>query len=186
MKKKDALTRMAHKEGYRARSAYKLKQINKKFSLIHEGNDVLDLGCFPGGWLIASKEASITGRVVGLDLEQIEPIEGVEFFRCDVKDAGKVAKGKFDVVLSDMAPNTTGNRNLDVSRSFDLAMLALKTARKKLNKNGNFVCKIFQGKETEEFMDEVKKHFKNVRFFKPEASKKRSMEMYVVAQGFKG
>ncbi len=175
---------MAKKEGYRARSAYKLKHIIRKFKLIKEGDDVLDLGCFPGGWLITAKETSITGRVVGLDIEDIQPIEDVEFYCCDIKHINKFIKGKFDVVLSDMAPKTSGIKSLDAGRSFDLAMLALKTATKKLNKNGSFLCKIFQGKESEEFLDKVKKKFRQVRGFKPEASKKRSKEMYIIGMGF--
>lgn len=177
---RDYYTLKAKKEGFRARSAYKLIQINRKYKLIKKNDDVLDLGCWPGGWLIASKKIS-QGRIVGIDLKQITPIENVEFVKGDVSEVS--IEGKFDVVLSDMAPSTSGIIELDVMKSLELAELALEVALKKLKKNGNFLVKVFQGEGFEEFLKKVKKNFKLAKAFKPEASKSKSKEMYIVGLG---
>lgn len=178
---KDSYTVRAKKAGMRARSAYKLIQLNKRYNLIKKGDDVLDLGCWPGGWLIASQRISFTGRIVGVDLTEIKPIEGVEFIKGDVNKV-KI-EGKFDVVLSDMAPKTSGIMSMDVERSIDLARMALKKAKKHLKPNGNFLVKVFQGKGFDEFLKEVRKSFRFAKTTKPEASRKRSKEVYIVATG---
>ncbi len=182
---KDYYTRKSREEGYYARSVYKLKQLNKKYSIIKQGDKVLDLGCSPGGWVQVSLEiVGKEGSVVGIDLEKAKvKAENFKFIQGDVYDKKNLeVVEKFDVVLSDMAPKTSGIRDLDQERSFDLAKQALSVAKKKLKVGGNFVCKIFQGKDYPNFINQVKKEFKFVKTFKPEASKSGSKEMYVVGK----
>ena len=180
---KDKYTIKAKKEGLRARSAYKLLQLNKKYQIIKLKDNVLDLGCWPGGWLVVSKRISKTGRIVGVDLTKIKPVEGVEFIQGDINKI-KIG-GEFDVVLSDMAPKTTGIHVLDVEGSIDLARMALKFAQKHLKEGGNFLVKVFQGQGFDEYLKDVKKQFKFAKTTKPEASRKRSKEVYIVGFGFK-
>jgi len=180
---KDFYTRKSREEGYHARSVYKLKQINKKYSLIKKGDKVLDLGCSPGGWIQASLE--ITGEkgfVTGIDINNIKKIKSknFRFIKEDIDDVN--LEEKFDVILSDMAPKTTGDQALDHERSYDLSKTALEIAKKNLKEKGNFLCKIFQGKNYQKFLDEVKKNFEFVKTVKPEASKRKSKEMYVIGK----
>lgn len=183
---KDFYTRKSREEGYYARSAYKLKQINKKYNLIRKGNKVLDLGCSPGGWVQASLEITgPEGFVVGVDITSMKKIgaKNFRFIKSDVAEAQ--IEGVFDVIVSDMAPKTTGIQELDHERSFDLAKTALEIAKKHLKQGGNFLCKIFQGKYYQEFLNEVKKNFEFSKTVKPEASKRQSKEMYVIGKCFK-
>ena len=183
---KDFYTRKSREEGYYARSAYKLKQINKKYNIIKKGDEVLDLGCSPGGWIQASLEiVSKNGYVMGIDIVNVKKIEAknFEFIKSDIHKTD--LKRNFDAVLSDMAPRTTGMRDLDQERSYDLAKQALETAKKHLKSGGNFLCKIFQGPKYNEFMKEVRKNFEFIKTVKPKASKKQSKEMYVVGKCMK-
>lgn len=184
MMRKDRLTIKAKSSGLRARSAFKLFDINDKFKIIKKGDSVLDLGCWPGGWLIAAKKIGAI-RLVGIDLHDIEQIPGVDAFRGDALEVAKTIKEKFDVVLSDMAPKTTGIINIDVDRSLALAEMALEIALEKLKPNGSFLVKVFQGKGFNEFVIELRKHFSSVKITKPEASKMRSKELYIVATRLK-
>lgn len=189
MRQRDHFTRRAVQEGYRARSAYKLKQISRKYELITHGKSVLDLGSWPGGWLLVAKELSRTGRIVGVDLTPIKPVNGVEFIHGDV-NAKEVQDrilsfGKFDVVLSDMAPKTSGIIHLDVERSIDLSRMSLRIAKKVLKPGGYFLCKVFQGVGFEEFLREAKSNFDFCKSVKPEASRNESKEIYIVAKGFR-
>ncbi len=182
---KDYYTRKSREEGYYARSVYKIKELNKKYKLIKQGDKVLDIGCSPGGWVQAALEVvGKKGYVVGIDLERVKvKAENFRFIQGDVYD-NKIPDdiGVVDVVLSDIAPKTSGVKELDQERSYDLAKQALKISKKKLKKGGNFLCKIFQGKEYIRFIKEVEKEFKFVRTAKPEASKKGSKEMYVIGK----
>jgi 23S rRNA (uridine2552-2'-O)-methyltransferase len=182
----DKYTDKALAEGLRARSSYKLIQINEKYHIVKRGNDVLDLGCWPGGWMIAAKRMG-ANKVLGIDLANIEPVVGAEFIQGDIFESKTTRKiiGAFDVVLSDLAPKTSGIRHLDVARSLDLTNAALKIAIKHLKPNGNFLVKVFQGEGYKEFFNEVKKHFMFVKTVKPEASRERSMEVYLLGIGFK-
>lgn len=180
---RDHYTIKAKAEGFRARSAYKLLQMQARYSLVHKKDDVLDLGCWPGGWLIALKKLT-AGRIVGIDLQRIEPIAGVEFIRGDIREV-KI-EGVFRVVISDMAPKTTGMKDVDAARSAELAFIALEKAKEHLAQGGNFLAKIFQGEDFEDFLKEVRKYFATVKAHKPEASKSKSKEMYILGFGFKG
>jgi len=182
---KDFYTKKSRKEGYYARSAYKLKQLNKKYQIIKKGDRVLDLGCSPGGWVQAALEiVGNEGDIVGIDLENAKvKAENFTFIKADIYNKEVIdSLEKFDVVLSDMAPKTSGIRELDQERSYDLARQALTVAKKKLKTCGNFVCKIFQGRDYQNFINEVKKEFKFVKTAKPEASKSGSKEMYIIGK----
>lgn len=183
---KDFYTRKSREEGYYARSVYKLKHINKKYNLIRKDDKVLDLGCSPGGWVQASLEIiGPEGFVVGIDIVPVKRIEAknFRFIKSNIEEAQ--IEEMFDVILSDMAPKTTGIRDLDQERSYDLAKTALETAKKHLKQGGNFLCKIFQGPRYQEFLNEVKKEFEFVKTVKPEASKRESKEMYVIGKCMK-
>lgn len=190
MIKKDKLTIRAKKEGLRARSAYKLLEINKKYKIIKFRFDVLDLGSWPGGWLIVSKKASKTGYVLGVDTKPIDSIPGCNFIKADIylEDIIEKIKQKnpsFNVVLSDLAPKTTGIKELDRERSKDLGFQALKIAEQVLKVNGNFLCKFFQSEEQKKLFIKMKTKFNIIKIVKPPSSKKRSVEIYLLGIGFK-
>jgi 23S rRNA (uridine2552-2'-O)-methyltransferase len=182
----DHYTRRARKENYPARSIYKLQEIQQKFGLIRRGHRVLDLGCAPGSWLLyAARQVGPGGRVLGIDL-QPPPVDlpaNVTVTIGDVAEwsAGPAAgQGDFDVVLSDMAPATTGNKTVDTARSQGLCETALGIARQVLRPGGAFVCKIFRGPDFDAFHQAVKSAFEQVRIFKPRSSRKASREIFVV------
>ncbi len=145
------------------------------------------MGCFPGSWLQVINQ--LKARAFGVDIKQISKIPNVRFILGDIKEEKTIEKiknlGKFDVVLSDLAPNTSGNQLLDEERSYELSLAAFNIAEEVLRPKGNFVCKIFQGERFNEFLNLVRKNFSFVKSTKPEASKKKSKEMYIVALGYK-
>jgi 23S rRNA (uridine2552-2'-O)-methyltransferase len=184
---KDHYYRLAKEEGFRARSAYKLMQINEKFHVIKKGDSVVDLGAAPGGWLQVAEKLS-GGKIVGVDLEGITPIPGVITFRADITAESTVdlvkeaLGGDADVVICDAAPNLSGAWDRDHAVSVDLARSAFKMARKLLKPRGNFVVKVFQGDMFLDFLNEVRKEFATVHAYSPPASRKESAETYVVAK----
>ncbi len=187
---------MAKKEGYRARSAYKLQQINEKYRIVSRGAAVADLGCAPGGWSQVLVEAvGQDGVVVGVDLQRMKPIPGARFIRGDftkrethaklaelLADAGR---DRLDCVLSDMAPDMSGNYELDQIRSIQLAEMALDFAGHHLRPGGHFACKVFEGADFQQFRNEVRTRFKGLYQFHPPASRSSSSEIYVIGKGFK-
>ena len=183
----DKFALRARVEGYRARSVFKLNFINKKYHLIRKNYKILDLGCYPGSWMqyCSNSEAF----VVGVDIKKINSIPHTRFIFGNIKD-NKIVKeiekyGKYDLVLSDLSPNISGNRVLDQARNIELCQVALNISKKVLKRNGNFVFKIFQGENFNEFLKEVKEYFNFVKSVKPEASKKSSKEMYIICLGYK-
>ncbi|CAD7768628.1 Ribosomal RNA large subunit methyltransferase E [Candidatus Methanoperedenaceae archaeon GB50] len=177
----------AKEEGYRSRAAYKLKQLNERYNVIKRGDVVVDLGAAPGGWLQVAKELS-GGLVVGVDLVDIQPIEGVLTLRGDIRHADVLDKlfrvtGGADVVLSDAAPNLSGSWSYDHARSIDLATAALHFAEDLLESGGNFVAKVFQGDLFDEFYQRVKRGFATTRIYSPPASRKESAEVYIIGIG---
>lgn len=189
----DHLTRRAKSENYPARSVYKLEEIQNRFRVIKRNDKVIDLGCSPGSWLLyAAKEVKDQGRVFGIDLKQIDidlP-QNVSAIQDDILNLNNWSFLdeiiKFNVVLSDMAPATTGRKDVDALRSFELCRMALKVADDFLTTDGNFVCKIFQGNDFNSFQKNVKSKFKSCKIFKPESCRKQSKEIYIIAKGKKG
>jgi len=184
----DHYSQQAKKERFPARSVYKLEEIQKKHRLIKKGDTVLDLGCAPGSWLLyAAKLTGPKGRVIGVDLKplsiQVSPhikIISADVFTLDIESLEK----DFNVVLSDMAPATTGHKAVDAARSYNLCETALKIAQSILLPGGSFVCKIFQGPDFNLFLDAVRAGFKGLKIFKPQSSRKASKEIYVIGLDF--
>ncbi len=192
----DPYVRKAHAEGYRSRAAFKLLEIDDKHKILKRGLRVVDLGAAPGGWSQIAAErvgsAKGQGKVVAIDLLEIEPINGVEFAQMDFldEDAPKKLKamlgGQADVVLSDMAANATGHRQTDHLKIVALVELAAQFAREVLAPGGSFVAKVLQGGTEGELLASLKRDFKVVKHIKPPASRKDSAELYVLATGFRG
>ena len=183
----DHYSTKAKKENFPARSVYKLKEIQQKYNLIKKGDRVLDLGCSPGSWLIyAADLTGKKGRVIGVDLKPLSvkipsnaKVYTADIFSIDDEFYDLTGKD-FNIILSDMAPATTGNKSVDAARSFNLCEAALSIAQKTLMPGGSFVCKIFQGEDFNKFSDLVKSCFKKSRIFKPQSSRKASKEIYII------
>ena len=183
----DHYARQAKKERFPARSVYKLKEIQKKYNCIKKGDTVLDLGCAPGSWLIyAAGQTGKAGRVIGIDHVPvtIDVPSHVTLYTGDIllmdDDIIKSLGSDVNVVISDMAPTTTGNKLVDNTRSFDLCRRALSIAQMTLTTGGFFVCKIFQGEDFNTFVDMVRPNFNNLKIFKPKSSRKASKEIYII------
>ncbi len=190
---KDEFVKKAQKEGYRSRAAYKLLEIIDKDQIIKSGFKVLDLGAAPGGWSqVAIKIVGKKGQVIATDILPIESIVNVEFLQGDFTEEiiynkllSLTNKQKINVVLSDMAPNMSGQISIDQPKSIYLAELALDMATKVLSHNGHFVVKIFQGDGFDIFIQNTRKKFKKVVIRKPKASRPRSKEVYLIASQLK-
>ncbi|MEO1251084.1 MAG: RlmE family RNA methyltransferase [Pseudomonadota bacterium] len=189
----DPYVRKAKAEGYRSRAAYKLIELDEKFSLLKPGARVVDLGCAPGGWLqVAVKKVGSKGRVVGIDYLNSAPVAGADVLEMDFLDEAapeqlkKALGGAADLVLSDMAAPTTGHKATDHLRIVALAEAALDFAEDVLAPGGAFVCKVFAGGAEGELLTRLKQQFAAVKHAKPKASRQDSAEKYVVATGFKG
>lgn len=189
----DPYVKQAHKLGLRSRASFKLEELQKKDRLIRQGNIVVDLGAAPGGWSeYAVKCIGESGRVIAMDILPIRPIRNVQFLQGDFRDE-EVFKTLYsmigvgaDVVLSDMAPNMSGTVGIDQPRAMYLSELALDMARRVLKIGGTFVVKVFQGVGSQEYLKELHNDFTTVKVRKPDASRDRSREVYMVATGFKG
>lgn len=192
--KSDRFYKRAKEWGYRSRSAFKLLQIANKFEVIKEGDVVVDLGAAPGGWSqVAKGLVGESGVVISVDLQHIEKIEGVEIIKSDItKEEETVTaikdllKGRdlVDIVISDASPKLSGNRSYDHFRSFELSESALSIASALLIRSGNFVAKIFQGAYYDKFYRAVREKFRYSRAYSPEASRKRSAEVYVIGKWY--
>ncbi|OPY34442.1 MAG: Ribosomal RNA large subunit methyltransferase E [Methanomassiliicoccales archaeon PtaU1.Bin124] len=189
----DHYYRLAKQLDYRSRASFKLIQIDDKFKLLKPGSLVVDLGAAPGGWLqVAAERVGGRGKVIGVDLQSIEPIEGtmVETIRGDIRKPETIEKllylanGKVDVVLSDMSPNISGSYSTDHARSVELCEHALNFAKKTLVEGGSIVMKIFEGDMMKEFMKEIKANFEEVKLYGPKASRSSSSEIYIIGKGF--
>lgn len=188
MARRDDYYNRAKQQGYRARSAYKLKQLDDDASLIDEGDTVVDLGAAPGGWLQIAAERASEGRVVGVDRQRIDPLDGVELIRGDLTDEAtreelQARIGEADVVLSDMAPNMSGQYELDHARSVHLARQAFAVAREVLAPGGDLVVKAFDGPDTDGLKADMDDAFEYVRTVRPDASRDESSELYLVGKG---
>lgn len=189
----DPYVARAKREGYRSRAAYKLLEIDEKYKILKPGQRVVDLGAAPGGWSqIAAKVVGAKGKVVGIDLLPIDPMPGVEFIELDFLDESAPGRlidmlgGPADVVMSDMAANTTGHKKTDHLRIIGLAEAAIYFAREILAPGGAFIAKVFQGGTENQLLADLKRDFAVVRHVKPAASRADSAELYVMATGFRG
>jgi 23S rRNA (uridine2552-2'-O)-methyltransferase len=198
---KDPYVARAKRDGFRSRAAYKLAEIDDKYHLFRPAMRVLDLGAAPGGWSeVAARRVGVSGRVVALDILDMKLIAGVEFLKFDFLDqaaserlraalsgnADEKRKEKVDVVLSDMAANTTGHRQTDHLRIMALAEAAAHFAREVLAPGGSFLCKVLQGGTEAALLSDLKRDFSSVRHVKPPASRSDSAELYLLARGFRG
>jgi 23S rRNA (uridine2552-2'-O)-methyltransferase len=191
-KKREHYYKKAKQSGYRSRSAFKLLQINKKFKLIGKNDVVIDLGAAPGGWSQVAKEiVGKKGFVVGIDISLIKADNGIVFLRGDITKEESIDRlrriigdREVDVIISDMSPNISGNYSVDQARSVFLCEQALKTSNIFLKKDGNFLCKIFEGEDLEIIIKKIKSMFKIVKKFNPPASRKTSSEVFIIAKSF--
>jgi len=190
---KDPYVKEAKAKGYRSRAAFKLIEVDQKFRFLKPGARVLDLGAAPGGWSqVAAKKVGPSGAVVAIDILPIEPIAGVTIIQGDASDPAQwpalkeALGGEADVVLSDMAASTTGHRATDHLRTLALLEAALEIAGEMLKPGGAFVGKVFRGGATGEVLARIKQRFREVKHVKPPASRAESVELYLVATGFRG
>ncbi len=198
MKKvQDYYFKKAKKEKYPARSVYKLEEAQERFRFLKRGDHALDIGCFPGSWsMYASKVLGPQGLVVGVDLQagnrsQQSGRSAVEFVCGDIMEDSTIAAVKkyctgFEAVLSDMAPQTTGNKWSDQQKSLELSRRAFALALELLAVGGSFYCKVFEGEDFKEFYDSVRPYFGKTKIVKPKSSRKESREVFVLGMNFKG
>ncbi len=189
---KDPFVIQAQKDGYRSRAAYKLIEIDKKYHIIKPGIKAVDLGAAPGGWSqVLSNKIGATGRVVAADLLEMPPIKNIDFIQGnfeeekvlrDIQD--KLKNLPVDLVISDMAPNISGIKMVDQQRAIYLNELALEFVKNNLKQNGFFLVKSFVGADFEKFLNELKLHFKNVFKIKPDSSRSRSSEIFLLGYEF--
>ena len=186
--KRDIYVRQSHVDGYRARSAYKLIEIDEKFKIFKNGISVIDLGASPGSWSQYIARTVKSGRLVSIDLKNMEAIENIIQIRGDFTDLESqekikgLFKSKVDVVVSDMAVNTTGIKDIDAIYTGELAMEAMNFSKEILVKEGRFVSKIFLGSSFNEIVALGKKIFKEVKVFKPKSSRKESKESFIICK----
>lgn len=189
----DEYVKMAQAQGYRSRAVFKLKEIQDKDHLIKPGMNVIDLGAAPGGWSqFARQLLGKKDRIIGLDILPMDALEGVDFIQGDFREQAVLDQlyalldgASINLVMSDMAPNMSGNKGVDQPRAIYLGELALETAKTVLAKDGVFLVKLFHGAGFEDFFKEVQQSFTKVAIRKPKASRPRSNEVYILAKGFK-
>ncbi len=189
----DFFVKQARKEGYRSRAAYKLLEITERDHILKSGMVVVDLGAAPGSWSqVASQKVGHKGKVIALDILEMTPLPGVEFIQGDFTEEIALTELKKrldghqpDLIISDMAPNMSGIAVSDQARSMYLAELALAFAKEQLNYNGNFLVKVFQGRDFDQFLRDMRIGFKSVMIRKPKASRDRSNELYLLGFGKK-
>lgn len=189
----DEYVKLAQAQGYRSRAVFKLKEIQEKDQLIKPGMNIIDLGAAPGGWTqFARQLMGKKDKLIALDILPMDALDGVDFIQGDFREEAvldqlhAVLEGApVSLVMSDMAPNMSGNRGVDQPRAIYLGELALDTAKAVLTKDGSFLVKLFHGEGFEAFHDEVRRYFAKVVIRKPKASRPRSNEVYILAKGFK-
>ncbi len=189
----DEYVKMAQTQGYRSRAVFKLKEIQEKDQLIKPGMNIIDLGAAPGGWSqLARQLMGKKNKLIALDILPMDALEGVDFIQGDFREEAVLEQlhaalegAPVNLVMSDMAPNMSGNRGVDQPRAIYLGELALEAAKSVLTKDGSFLVKLFHGKGFEAFQGEVQRCFTKVVIRKPKASRPRSNEVYILAKGFK-
>ena len=187
--KRDPFFKKSKLQGFRSRSAYKLIEINEKFKFLKKESSLLDLGSYPGGWSQVARKKILEGKILAVDIKPMEKINNVDFIQGDFLSDAITKKielhfnSKIDVVLSDMAANTSGNKNLDSYKTGELCLKAMHLSTKILSLDGVFLSKIFMGSIFQEINDKAKKSFKKIVKFKPLSSKKESKEIYIYCKG---
>ena len=191
--KRDEFRKLAKNQGYRSRSAFKLKQINRSYRIFKKGNVVVDIGCSPGGWLqIARTEVGHNGKVIGIDLKKIEPIEGVFFLHGNIEDKmikenlNQLTNSRVDVILSDISPNLSGQWEFDHARQILLTKSVIELSKTIANRNSKGIFKVFDGDMLNDLIIELKQIFEKVIISKPLASRAASSELYLVCSNFTG
>ena len=188
--KRDYFRKLSKEEGYRSRSAYKLAQLDKSYHILKAKSSVVDIGCAPGGWLQVAKRAASRGKVIGVDILNVAPIEGVTILKGDIEDTHTInlliqtLNGKANTLLSDVSPTVSGIWNVDHAKQISLSGKSLIIATKVLVRGGNAILKVFEGELLNEFRKETEKHFSRVLLTKPPASRQQSSELYMVCLGF--
>ena len=190
-RKSDIYFSNAKKKGYRARSAYKLLEIDKKFNIIENSKNIVDLGAAPGSWsqvIIEKNKKKSKFKIFAIDVKSIEPLQNVTIIKNDIAAIIETniyfEKKSIDLVLSDMAPKSTGHRFTDQAKAVNLSELALSFSLKYLSPNGTFVCKLLGGNHDNILINKAKKKFNVVQLFKPKSSKSSSKEIYLISKGF--
>ncbi|OOF12337.1 MULTISPECIES: 23S rRNA (uridine(2552)-2'-O)-methyltransferase RlmE [unclassified Salinivibrio] len=189
----DKYVNEAQKKGYRSRAIFKLEEIQQKDSILKPGMTVVDLGAAPGGWSqYAATQVGDEGQVIACDILPMDSLPGVSFLQGDFREQSvldalldRIQPDMVDVVMSDMAPNMSGNQAADQPRAMYLVELALEMCREVLGPDGAFIVKVFQGEGFDQYLAEVRKMFKAVKIRKPDSSRARSREVYIVATGYK-
>jgi len=189
----DEYVKMAQTQGYRSRAVFKLKEIQEKDQLIKPGMNIVDLGAAPGGWSqLARQLMGKKNKLIALDILPMDALEGVDFIQGDFREEAVLEQlhavldgAPVNLVMSDMAPNMSGNRGVDQPRAIYLGELALEAAKSVLSKDGSFLVKLFHGEGFEAFQGEVQRCFTKIAIRKPKASRPRSNEVYILAKGFK-
>ena len=191
--RRDHYRKLAHEEGFRSRSVYKLLELNKSYRIIGSGFYVLDLGCAPGGWTqVASKHVGNKGKVMGIDMAYVEEIPNAYIQKGNIEDESLAQDilsffgGKINAVISDLSPQVSGNWTVDHSKQISLNYSAAKIMEQVLAKKGNALFKVFDGEYSNEFYQYLKKKFAKVKLKKPKASRKPSSELYCICLGFTG
>ena len=186
--KRDIYVKQSKIEGYRSRAVYKLQEINQKFKILRNGTNIVDLGAAPGSWSQFVSRNFKNLKILSIDIKEMEKIESIYQIKGDFTDEMQQKKiidyfgGKIDTVISDMAVNTTGNKNLDSTVTGELSIEALNFSTNTLKKKGSFVSKIFMGSSFNEIVKVAKKKFKEVNVFKPPASRKDSKESFIICK----
>ena len=188
---RDKYFKLSKVSGYRSRSAFKLIELNKKYKFIKKNSYLLDLGSSPGGWSQVASEIISSGKILSVDIKDMSPIKGVKFYKLDFDKEESRFKilsffnKKIDVLVSDMATNTTGNKSLDSIRTNLLALEVINFSTEIVKVDGNVLLKVFMGDEFDNLKNEAKKKFKKVNFFKPDSSRGASRETYIHCAGIK-
>ena len=188
---RDQFFKKAKVLGYRSRAAFKLLELNKKFNFIKKNSNLLDIGSTPGGWSQVASKIITSGKVVAVDITPMKTLENVIFFKENFLEQNTQEKilntfgTKIDVIISDMAENTIGNKTADSIRTNNLCSIVIYFSLKTLNKKGILICKLFMGEDFLEVKNLAKKNFKKVDFFKPESSRSESKETYIICSSLK-
>jgi len=189
--KQDKFYKRSKEDGFRARAAYKIRQIQAKFKIFSQGDFILDLGCAPGSWIQEIKRMFENISIIGVDLVKMKPIEGITFIQGDIcedttiNNLAGILSHEVDVVTSDCAPKLTGSKETDYARQIFLVERVLQITTRFLKEKGHFVCKFFDSENTPKIRSEIKQKFEKVWLFKPESSRKESPELYIIGKYYK-